>query len=321
MNLPEKLSLIIPIYNVEDYLPKCLNSILDQTYSNLEIIVVNDGSTDGSDKICDEYAKKDKRIKVIHQNNAGLSNARNRGLDIATGTYIGFIDSDDWVDEKMYENMMTLAKNEDADIVACGLKHIFPESIQSKNSDSIVFYDQENALLDLLTEGNLRFEVWNKIYKHEIIRDIRFKLGQIHEDLYFTSQVFFNATKIIYIDKPYYNYLKNRNGNTNSSFKENRLMIFSEFDDLVQELKSRGMEENAQHAEILSIIYALSFYKMARENPNTSLEIIQRIIAEFNQQYVKAKANPFFSEIKWKADLFHFNPGLYWRLTKLRKIM
>lgn len=113
------ISIIVPVYKVENYLSKCLDSMICQTYKNIEIILVDDGSPDNSGKICDDYAKKDSRIKVIHKENGGLSDARNAGLKIATGKYIGFVDSDDYISVEMYEKLYNQAKKEDADIACC----------------------------------------------------------------------------------------------------------------------------------------------------------------------------------------------------------
>ena len=114
------ISVIVPVYNVEQYLPKCIDSILAQTYENLEIILVEDGTKDSSGVICDEYAAKDARIRVIHKENGGLSSARNAGMEIARGEYFGFVDSDDWIEPEMYENLMALAQKYDADVFVKG---------------------------------------------------------------------------------------------------------------------------------------------------------------------------------------------------------
>ena len=121
----KKLSIIIPVFNVEEYLPKCIESVVNQTYDNLEILLINDGSTDNSGVICDNFAHKDERVKVVHKENGGLSAARNLGLSLATGHYIAFLDSDDYIDSEMYETLVDALENADADIAACGFKEIY----------------------------------------------------------------------------------------------------------------------------------------------------------------------------------------------------
>ena len=158
------ISIIVPVYDVEPYLRKCIDSILIQSYRDLEIILVDDGSPDNCGAICDEYAEKDKRIKVIHKKNGGLSDARNAGLDIATGEYIGFVDSDDWVMPDMYEYLYKAVKEYDADMSVCGYYDYWGKTISGRYCQDIqVYKGQEGikALLDLKF-GNY---VWNKLYK------------------------------------------------------------------------------------------------------------------------------------------------------------
>lgn len=312
----EKISVIIPVYNVEPYLGKCLDSLCNQTYRNIEIIAVDDGSTDNSGQICDIYSKRDSRVHVIHQENGGLSSARNRGLETATGAYIGFVDSDDWVGTEMYETLLSVLQDQEADIAACGLQ-FFPSDSRGVLPDGrIMLYNSEEALGDILTNGNLRFEVWNKLYRKKCIGTIRFKKNQIHEDIFFTTQVLFRSSRTAFVNKPFYHYLQKRDGNTNSAFKENRLSVFEEFDALIRELKSREMENNAQRAEILRMIFLLSFYKMATDYHDTPKALIQALLERFDEYYPSLKDNPHFSEIRLKTWLFRVNPRLYYRLAK-----
>lgn len=317
MDQSEIISVIIPVYNVEPYLEKCLNSVCDQTYRNLDIILVNDGSTDRSGFICNQFAQRDNRIRVINQKNTGQSAARNQGLDIAIGAYIGFVDSDDWIEVGMYKALLSVLKEQEVDIVACGIS-IDPINSKKRQMEQSVQlnYNTDQALCNILTEGNLRFEVWNKLYRKECIESLRFKTNQIHEEIYFTTHVFLQSCQIAFVEYPFYHYLQKRQGNTNSTFKENRLSIFKEFDELIDELKLRNMECNAQHAEILRMIFLLSFYKMARDYQGTSEELFQTLLTLFNKYYPSLKKNSFFSEIKLKAWLFNLNPRLYYWLAK-----
>lgn len=202
------ISVIIPIYNVEKYLPKCVDSVINQTYKDIEIILVDDGSPDRCPEICDEYTKIDDRIKVIHKLNGGLSDARNAGLDIATGEYIGFIDSDDYIDEHMYEDMLSAIENADADLCICGFDRVDEDG---KNKSSTHF---ENAMLseeqayEMLVQGNVYFIVaWNKLYKRSVVNNLKFKKGKIHEDEFIMHHVYGECTKIVTLEKSYYYYL------------------------------------------------------------------------------------------------------------------
>ena len=220
------ISVIVPIYNVEKYLVKCIESIINQTYSNLEIILVDDGSPDNCHIICDEYAKKDSRIKVIHKKNGGLSDARNAGLDIATGEYISFIDSDDWIYKDMYTDLIDLIKTYDADISGCSVYKFYENDKFNLDYDkefNVKIYSNEEALRSLIREEEIKQTVWNKIYKRNIIDDIKFEVGKIHEDEYWTYQVIGNSKRVVHIDKPMYYYLQRENSIMGKGYSEKRL--------------------------------------------------------------------------------------------------
>ncbi|PWK93828.1 glycosyltransferase involved in cell wall biosynthesis [Hallerella porci] len=203
------VSIIVPIYKVEPYLRRCLDSIVKQTYTNLEIILVDDGSPDGCPQICDEYAAKDKRIVVIHKENGGLSDARNAGLDICKGEYISFVDSDDWVSENYIEVMLNIAIKENADISICN--HNFVHNDGSKKN--IIFeertYTKKEALKKIILQQTLPWGAsWGKIYKRKIFNKYKFPVGIIHEDDYTSYKFIYEADKIVCIDKTLYNYFQ-----------------------------------------------------------------------------------------------------------------
>ena len=177
------ISVIVPIYKVEKYLHKCIDSILAQTYTNLEIILVDDGSPDNCGKICDEYAAKDSRIKVIHQPNGGLSAARNAGLDIATGDYIGFVDSDDYIAPDMYEKLYNALVKNDADMAICDYQRFGNELPYDEMSLTTEVITGLQAMEKQNTVINCSFVVaWSKLYKSFIFSNVRFPVGKINED-------------------------------------------------------------------------------------------------------------------------------------------
>lgn len=202
------ISVIIPVYNVEKYLSKCVDSIINQTYTELEIILIDDGSTDSSGKICDSYCNLDKRIKVVHQNNRGLSYARNIGIELATGKYISFIDSDDWIENNMFEKLYNLADLYDADIVQGDYIRVFNEldnkKIHIKEEFNIL--NSEEMLLNLYNKEVMikNIVVWNKLYKAKLFETLRFPVGKIHEDeaiiykLYNSSNIIIDSNMVIY---------------------------------------------------------------------------------------------------------------------------
>lgn len=201
-----KISVIVPIYKVDSYLRKCLDSIINQTYTNLEIILVDDGSPDNCPAICDEYAAKDERITVIHQKNGGLSAARNAALDIATGDYIGFVDSDDWIELDMYEYLMTNALTEHAEVTCCGRFEEYPNRTVPLCWPRYELMDTENALGALLEDRYLRNNVWEKLWKRDLFHGVRFPVGQNFEDVATTYRLFDAAGRILCLPEPKYHY-------------------------------------------------------------------------------------------------------------------
>ena len=228
------ISVIVPVYNVDNYLRKCIDSLIVQTLKDIEIILVNDGSTDESIDICEEYKLKDNRIKVIHKENGGLSDARNKGIDIAKGKYISFVDSDDWINPQMLEKLYILASKYEADIVQGDYIKAYDEDIIVNNmSENIIKYNAEQ-ILDELYSGNYtkNIVVWNKIYKRELFNDIRFPKGKLHEDEFTTYKILHKANLIIDSNIPIYYYRQREGSIMNSDFNIKRL-------DLLEALKER----------------------------------------------------------------------------------
>lgn len=202
------ISVIVPVYNVENYLDKCIESIVQQTYSNLEIILVNDGSSDSSGKICDEWGKKDSRIIVIHQENRGGGAARNVGLDCAKGEYVAFVDSDDYISLKMLE-CLYCKFCDGIDIVECS--YCITNGDQAKFDDecgeySSKLYSMKEAMSENIKDNIFRQLIWNKMYRKKIIGNIRFPIGKKIDDEFWTYQIIGNTNKLIRIDRSLYAY-------------------------------------------------------------------------------------------------------------------
>ncbi|MBR2089671.1 MAG: glycosyltransferase family 2 protein [Fibrobacter sp.] len=216
------ISIIVPIYKVEPYLQRCLDSIVNQIYTNLEIILVDDGSPDNCPQICDKYAARDNRIVVIHKENGGLSDARNAGLNICKGEYISFIDSDDWVSLEYINELYSSIKETHADIAIVNHKHVtsFPaREIQEKRR--IKPFSKQQALFKLIAEQHQPFVVsWGKLYRRELFSDIRFPIRKHHEDE-FTSHLLINkAAKVAYSNRTMYFYYQR----TDSITKQNHIL-------------------------------------------------------------------------------------------------
>lgn len=201
------ISIIVPIYKVEKYLCRCIDSILKQTFSDYELILVDDGSPDKCSEICDEYAAKDDRIKVIHKKNGGLSDARNAGLHIASGEFVAFVDSDDWVTTDYLETLYNCIINEDADICECGIIRTTGEvTLSTIEVETVNSYSTQEALKLLIEDKVFHQHVWNKLYRRSIFNGILFPVNKTNEDEFWTYQVFGNAKKVVSTNRALYYY-------------------------------------------------------------------------------------------------------------------
>lgn len=203
------VTIIIPIFRVENYLYQCVNSVLNQSYKNLEIILVDDGSPDRCPQICDELAQKDQRIKVIHKDNGGLSSARNAGLDIATGDYIMFTDSDDFIDKTMVEDLMNLLLKTKSDIACCEMKRYkngVAKQIPQYHLEKEITEFNKTELLKSFIVRRIDCASWNKLFKREIIGNRRFINGRYNEDYIFLFFLYLTCKKVVYTNHAYYNY-------------------------------------------------------------------------------------------------------------------
>lgn len=205
------ISVIIPIYKVEKFLNRCVESIVEQTYNNLEIILVDDGSPDNCPKMCDNWADKDVRIKVVHKENGGLSDARNAGMKIASGEFISFVDSDDWLELNAIELMQDAIERNDCDICSFGVKMLWEngkEKYLTKSHDEIVFESTEAILQGFLSSQIIQ-TVWNKLYKKSVIEDYEFPFGKLYEDEFWSWKIMVNSNRVVCIDNYLYNYYQN----------------------------------------------------------------------------------------------------------------
>lgn len=295
MNEP-LISVIVPVYNVEKYLPKCIRSVVDQTYKNLEIILVDDGSVDSSSTICDDLAKTDKRITVIHKKNGGLSSARNAGLNVCKGSYIGFVDSDDYIEPDMYESLMNT--------VGCNKRTIALTGIAVEDESGIVLHQDNLNMLDeskekyieslLLHKGDVA--AWSKLFHKDIIGNTRFDESKLNEDLLFIFEIEKNFDTLVFTNKIGYHYICHQ-GSTSRSFgkaihdmvdnaKEVRKYVYTHYPQLNEQ------------AERLEIYQNLTFLwnvpdRYNRENDpmcKTALRFIrENIIAGFKNHFLSGK--------------------------------
>lgn len=249
--MQDKVSVIVPIYNVEKYLDRCIKSIVDQTYNNLEIILVDDGSPDNCSDLCDSWKCKDERIVVIHKTNGGLSDARNAGLDISSGDYVMFIDSDDFISPCMVEYMLSCANEKKVDIVTCG-RYIYKTSVLKKQNvnKKTRILSGEKAISFLFRGKYIEEAAWDKIYKREIFNKIRFPVGEINEDLPIMPYIFKKANKVMCTGIPLYYYCINETSITHTKYDSRKSVVRTH----LEELENVFVAKNPQYKRDYNIL-------------------------------------------------------------------
>lgn len=235
--MPKIISVIVPIYNTEKYLKRCLESLINQDYKNLQIILVNDGSTDNSLKICNEYKNKDNRIVVIDKKHTGVSHTRNVGIENASGSYIGFVDSDDYIDNNMFKNLMIGIEKYNADISMCDLRETKNETDKNKSCKvQYIEMSKKQALEQLLYDKNIGNYMTVKLFKKALFEDLKFPIGKLYEDISIAYKLFSKANNLVYIPIPMYHYYQRSesivNNITRESIKEYLRAIFERYYDL-----------------------------------------------------------------------------------------
>lgn len=278
------ISIIVPVYNVEEYLSRCIESILRQTHRNLELILVDDGSSDGSYSICQEYEQKDSRITVLQQENAGSSVARNTGLKIANGEYIGFVDSDDWIQPAMFEDMITFAIQQNLQVVECG-------QITSKEIDTnidvkstFLIESKEEAMERIIKTD--RFAVWKRIYQKEVLKNKTFIPGKIHQDVFYTMDVLDLIDNMGLINNKYYVYNVDNESIIRSDYSLKKL----DAKDAVYYVKKISLKYNERLKELGNIYLIkglLSHYisLSSHEKIDPDYKFRKQLKSEIKQQY------------------------------------
>ncbi len=325
--MKKKVSVIVPVYNVEDYLEKCLDSIMNQTLKDIEIIIVNDGSPDNSQVIIDEYKKKDKRIVSIVKENGGVGSARNLGLKKASGEYIAYIDSDDWIELDMLEKMYDRAKKTDSDIIICGYKNIYPSRVE----DTLI---NDKIIMSTESRKNSRLfnpiGTWCKLYKRKFLleSDVLFTTDKVwYEDLSYTVKLLALTDKIDYVNLPLYNYLIRENSIMNSSKILKNLDLLISFNDIIDFFVGKSLYNKFySELEFLAIehilIYGVTRVCRIDGDKNTKAEVIKQFKNYINNKFPNYKKNKYLKNLSRNRKII-YNLSItkqYWLISLIFKI-
>lgn len=282
-----KVSVIIPIYNVEQYLIRCVESVMSQSYSHLEIILVDDGSPDKCPEICDLLSREDARIKVIHKENGGLSSARNAGLDVATGDYIAFVDSDDYIDKSMIEIMIVAVEKYGVPVACCGRVRV------SNTNQNLMFnlpkekvLTGEQAIKEVLLGGCVEEAAWDKLYKADIFKNRRFPLGEINEDVVQTIEILGACKSIVHVGKPLYYYCENIGSITQNGYDRRKTSIIKHLDQIRKYLEKEYPKLN-NYVSVLETRYCQSALYLLLDNRN----VIKHYYQDYQMFYKRFRNN------------------------------
>lgn len=231
------ISVIVPVYNVEKYLERCVKSIAAQTYKDLEILLIDDGSTDKSGEMCDDFQQTDSRIKAFHKQNGGLSDARNYGIEHSAGEFISFVDSDDYIDEKMLETLHRLITENDADLAVCSAMDVFEGKEVTQVKEIKEFNLNKVESYKYMLRGDGIPSACNKLYKRQTVGNVKFPVGKLYEDGFFTPQILKKVEKTAVTSKPMYYYFRRADSITTKPFRKGDLDVIEAYDKCVKQVK------------------------------------------------------------------------------------
>ncbi|MBS4198412.1 glycosyltransferase [Bacillus sp. FJAT-49732] len=329
-----KLSIIVPIYKVEKYLPKCIDSILAQTFTDFELILVNDGSPDNCGRICDEYAKRDKRIIVIHKENGGLSSARNAGIKVARGKYIGFVDSDDFIDKNKYHILLLNAELHSSDVVVCDVIKVNVNKIDELNEQENKNYHVKhftniqalnelyNSIDNIFDSMGQKAERWifavNKIYKRSLFYSLKFEEGRIFEDEYIAHKIYYQCTKITSISAKLYYYVQRPDSIVNTNFstkKFDRVYALKDRSDFFKHVKELDLHEKAFKCYVEVLFWN---YLEGRLRLSEAKKELKQLKKTLNGSLLPLIKNPYISsKQKVMVTLFIIHPVIFDRIVNL----
>ncbi len=317
------ISVIVPVYRVEEYLERCVKSILSQTYKNLEVILVDDGSPDQCPAICDACAEKDARVKVIHQENKGLSGARNAGIDAASGEYLAFVDSDDYVSPHFIEELYQLLQDTGCAIGQCRFSYVKGDGLVEEGDSAFCIYRGESLMEQLYgpEEKATCFVVaWNKLYRAELFKEtgIRYPEGRIHEDEATTYRLFHEAKKLAFLDRALYGYYTENGGSITSVFSVKRLQWLTAHEERIAFFKKNGYEKLLPSAYRKLCDACITFFFRCTEQVKDAEELKKELRKRL--ETYRANGAAWIAALPLKTrmgyELFSMSPGLYAKMLQ-----
>ena len=317
----EKISIVIPIYNTADYLEKCVSSILQQSYSNIELLLIDDGSTDGLASICDRLKLKDDRVKVFHQKNAGVSAARNLGIKKATGKYLAFCDSDDWVEEDMYEYLVELLERYQKDISSCQAVLEFPEKCKkNQNSKKKRIYSSMQAVVELHKGKYIQHWLWNKLFKRELFNDVSFQEDiAIGEDYIVLCSLLEKSNGIVCGALRKYHYVQRKNSVCNSGFYYEQMKsvdVFRVYAEKYSAIYPKYKKEFYAHyiLEVMAVTTAMIKGNSVKEDV---LNTVKDVLKAYMMQYLFTVSVPIY--LKASAVLIVYNMPVFSKIYQINR--
>jgi len=316
-----KISIIIPVYNAEKYIGKCLDGVLLQTFTDFECILVDDGSPDNCGKICDEYVRKDERVKVIHKKNAGASSARNSGLDIVQGEWICFIDSDDWVENNYLELMYNNAINNNCELSICGMQSIDENgniAVKSKQFPTILFFDKNSAKKRALISNNyFKLNVCCKLIKRKHVHNTRFDTDiKFYEDALFWFEIIDKIDKVVYDSTVCYNYYSNSDSVTRQSgLTDAAQTAFIAIDKMISMEKNYKVKNKIITNKILFALLLCAQHIRRNDCISSEFNFLRNIFSQYKKIIISDFSMSFYKKIK--IALLLLFPRLHCYLSKI----
>ncbi len=316
-----QISVIVPVYKVEKYLDRCVESIVGQTFKDIEILLVDDGSPDNCGKMCDAWAEKDGRIKSLHKQNGGLSDARNFGIENSVGEYLIFIDSDDFIEADMLETLYNLIQKHNADISICGLYNCYKSGRFARcTENNIIVCDGKKALEYVLKGDRMSVEAPTKLIKREVLGDLRFIKGRTSEDAFFTPELLMRVSRVVETPKPLYNYWHRGGSITTAPFNEKGTHVIDAYESTLEMVK-KAVPELVLVAEFRLFWAHFTVLDRILASPDShDIPAFKASVKFLKKNWLKAAKNPYFRTARRiSAVALKLNVGLYKKLSNINR--